>query len=108
MIDQIYTATHRCKTCFALWRLNPPDPNAAPGSPLREETWSVVTPERMRACCDQGDMGEAVEPLGPCPHCEIQWPGCDCPVAEGFDPARCKCGYSPCRPEAHAGWRGSF
>lgn len=51
------TATHRCKICGSLWRLDPPGAVPPGGS------WSVATPERMRACCDNAVMGDQIEPI---------------------------------------------
>lgn len=51
------TATHRCKICGSLWRLDPP------GAVLPGGSWSVATPERMRACCDNAVMGDQIEPI---------------------------------------------
>lgn len=74
-------ATHRCKICKALWRLNPPDPNALPGSPLTEESWSVTTPDIMGKCCDNVAMGDQIEPLDrecSCTLHDLMQKGCKC------------------------------
>lgn len=54
--------THRCKVCGALWRLWEPSPElTAAGQP--DGSWSVLTPNSMRSCCDSGNMDEVTEPL---------------------------------------------
>ena len=55
-------ATHRCKICGALWVLWPPNPAWPP--PLRDGSWSVLTPDIMGKCCDNEPMGAQIEPLG--------------------------------------------
>lgn len=65
------SATHRCKICGALWRLNPamaPEEHdkrhcRKDDCPLLEESWSVKTPDIMGKCCDMVAMGDQIEPL---------------------------------------------
>lgn len=60
-------ATHRCKVCGALWRLNPalaPEATGMPATyPLHFETWSLVSASCGK-CCDNVAMGEQIEALG--------------------------------------------
>lgn len=71
-------ATHRCRICGALWRLNDPEPSQPKGSPLRRDaSWTCVTPQPWRTfgshlggqpspcgpCCDNEPMGEQIETL---------------------------------------------
>lgn len=60
-------ATHRCKVCGALWRLNPADPeNYPPPHPFALPTWSLVSPNCGK-CCDNVAMGGQLEELAGLP-----------------------------------------
>jgi hypothetical protein len=50
------TATHRCKVCGALWRLNDPTEVQPEGS------WSLAS-EACGRCCDNVAMGDQIEPI---------------------------------------------
>ena len=54
-------ATHRCKICKALWRLNAPCPATPNGS------WSCLTVDTMGKCCANVAMGDQIEVLFPGP-----------------------------------------
>ena len=74
-------ATHRCKVCGALWRLNPaltPEQTGLRAAyPLHIESWTCVTPQPWKVfpghmlgqpspcgpCCDNAPMGEQIEAL---------------------------------------------
>ncbi len=60
----ITSATHRCRTCGALWRLNDPDPSQPNGSPLRRDaSWTLVSTTGCGPCCDVVPMAGQMEPL---------------------------------------------
>jgi hypothetical protein len=59
------SATHRCKVCRALWRLNGPDLSQPKGSPLRRDgSWTCVTPQPWKTF--PGHLGGQPSPCGPC------------------------------------------
>jgi hypothetical protein len=63
------TATHRCKVCNALWRLNPAEPEKFPADhPFHKETWSLVS-AKCQKCCDNVAMGEQIAKVSP-----EEWP----------------------------------
>lgn len=56
-------ATHRCKVCGALWRLNPGQPSKYPPThPFHDGTWTLVS-ATCGKCCDNVPMGEQIERL---------------------------------------------
>jgi hypothetical protein len=59
------TATHRCKVCAAMWRLNPAEPEKYPSDhPFAQETWSLVS-AKCGKCCDNVAMENQIEPVTP-------------------------------------------
>lgn len=63
MLRQMGTATHRCKVCSALWRLNPAEPEKYPADhPFQKETWSLVS-GCCGKCCDTAPMADQIEPI---------------------------------------------
>ncbi len=58
MSDLIKQATHRCKTCGALWAYHAPERNYQTIA-----SWSLKS-DSCGECCDNKEMGEQIETLG--------------------------------------------
>jgi hypothetical protein len=74
------SATHRCTSCHALWRLNPADPAHYPAPhPFSKETWSLVS-SKCGPCCDNVEMGAQIVELS----ATRDYPR----ICRAYDPAR--------------------